>query len=570
MQTKKKLIYSIQSGLLLAVAFPPFPLFITAFVGFIPLFFILKNSYDGEQNKTKHFGNSKYIYLTFLIYHTISNWWISTLQENSDKYLFFAGVALDILHPLFFLFPFALLYFTKKIIGFDKAIWLFPFIWTIFEYLHSIGDLGYPWLSLAYTQFNNLLWFQILDIQSIYGATLLICFVNVLLYKLTIQIKNKISIILSAKQKMKKYSAINLAISQTLNVKTNKIYFGIVWAIIVIPMVYGWFRINDYDYNKNMIDNENDNFMNIALIQPNINPWDKWKNTSFEQINTLKYLTDSLLTNDFPIHLVIFPETAIPSMDFVINRDLHLPFFDNILKINNTALLTGIPRIYIYEKNETPSITSQKIGNKIMAHYNSSILYQPDFHTQIYDKMKLTPVAERFPFIDYLPFMKDVLTWGVGISSWEIGKKLEPMILKLDNDSIKIGTIICIESIYPNHIRKLVNKGANILVVITNDSWYDGSYGPYQHNIMSIARAIENRRYLARCANSGISCFISPTGKIISQAPQYKKMGISASVPLIDTDELTIYTKVGNILPLLSFVILIIAIIVIRICNKNK
>jgi len=191
MQTKNKIIYSIQAGLFLAVAFPPFPLFFMAFIGFIPLFFILKDSYDGKQNKTKHLGNSKYIYLTFLIYHTSSNWWISTLQENSDIYLFFAGIALDILHPLFFLFPFALLYFARKLIGFEKAIWLFPFIWTFFEYLHSIGDLGYPWLSLAYTQFYNFLWFQIIDIQSIYGATLLICFVNVLLYKLIWQIKNR-------------------------------------------------------------------------------------------------------------------------------------------------------------------------------------------------------------------------------------------------------------------------------------------------------------------------------------------------------------------------------------------
>ena len=199
MHTRNKIIYSLQAGLFLAVSFPPFPLFFMAFVGFIPLFFVLKNNYDSNQNKTKHFGNSKYIYLTFFIYHTFSNWWISTLQENSDIYLFFAGIALDLLHPVFFLFPFALLYFAKKIIGFEKAIWLFPFIWTFFEYLHSLGDLGYTWLSLAYTQFNNFLWFQIIDLQSIYGATLLICFINVLLYKIVFQIKCIVSKI-SAKQ----------------------------------------------------------------------------------------------------------------------------------------------------------------------------------------------------------------------------------------------------------------------------------------------------------------------------------------------------------------------------------
>ena len=190
MQTKNKLMYSIQAGLFFAIAFPPFPLFFMAFVGFIPLFFILKDE-DNKQNKIKYHGNFRYIYLTFLIYHTVSNWWISTLQENSDIYLFFAGIALDIIHPVFFLFPFALLSLARKLIGFEKAIWLFPFIWTLFEYLHSLGDLGYTWLSLAFTQYNNFLWFQIIDIQGIYGATLLICFINVILYQLLLQIRNK-------------------------------------------------------------------------------------------------------------------------------------------------------------------------------------------------------------------------------------------------------------------------------------------------------------------------------------------------------------------------------------------
>jgi len=165
--------------------------------------------------------------------------------------------------------------------------------------------------------------------------------------------------------------------------------------------------------------------------------------------------------------------------------------------------------------------------------------------------------------------MKDVLQWGVGISSWSVGEKLEPMVLLKDNDSVKIGTIICIESIHPAHIRELVNKGTNVLVVITNDSWYDGSYGPYQHNIMSIARAIEHRRYLARCANSGISCFISPTGKIISQAPQYHKAGVSFPVPLIDANELTIYARFGDVLPLLCLIVCVIYIVIIRLKNKK-
>lgn len=565
MKVKNKIIYSIQSGLFLAVAFPPFPLFFMAFVGFIPLFFILKNSYE---NKTKGYGNTKYIYITFFIYHIISNWWISTLQENSDIYLFFTGIALDFLHPLFFLFPFAMLYLVKKMIGFEKAIWTFPLIYTLFEYLHSLGDLGYTWLSLTYTQFNNFLWIQILDIQSIYLGTLLICFINVLLYKLVLQIKHIIPELISTKR-IAKYKAMNLAIKQIFKIKINKIYFVIIWLMLILPIIYGWFKVKEYNLNENEIHNKNSNYINVALIQPNINPWKKWENTSMEQVDILYSLTDSLLKNDYPIDLVVFPETAIPIINYSVNCDLKLPFFDDILVKNNTALLTGISRVYIYDSVETPSVTFKIVGDNIIAHYNSSILYDTKNETQIYDKMRLTPLAERFPFIDYLPFMRDFMVWSVGITGWTIGERLETMSLIKNNDTIKIGTIICIESIHPAHIRRLVNKGTNILAVITNDSWFDGSYGPFQHNLMSIARAIEHRRYIVRCANSGISCFISPIGKTILQAPQYQPSGISASIPLINENELTFYAKTGDVLPLLCLFGCIIYVIVIRFRNTS-
>jgi len=560
MQTRDKIIYSIQAGLFLAVAFPPFPLFFMAFVGFIPLFFVLKNNYD---NNTKSYGNTKYIYITFFIYHTISNWWISTLQENSDIYLFFAGIALDFIHPLFFLFPFALLYLVKRLIGFEKAIWIFPLIFTFFEYLHSLGDLGYPWLSLSYTQFNNFMWLQILDIQSIYGGTLLLCFMNVLIYKLVVQIKRRTPELIPEK-KLTKYKAISLATKQIFKIKTNKIYFAIIWAILVLPIIYGWFRVQEYNFNESIIDKKNSKYINVALIQPNINPWKKWENTSMEQVNIFYSMTDSILKSDYPIDLVVFPETAIPVINYSVNTDLQLPFFDGILMKNNAALLTGISRIHIYDKDETPAITSKIIGDDFIAHYNSAILYDAKNETKFYDKMRLTPLAERFPFIDYLPFMKDLLVWSVGISGWTIGEKLEPMTLIKNNDTIKIGTIICIESIHPAHVRDLVNKGTNMLAVITNDSWYDGSPGPFQHNLMSMARAIEQRRYIVRCANSGISCFIAPSGKIILQAPQYQAAGISASIPLINETDLTIYARTGDILPFLCLLICIIYIIVVR------
>jgi apolipoprotein N-acyltransferase len=189
--------------------------------------------------------------------------------------------------------------------------------------------------------------------------------------------------------------------------------------------------------------------------------------------------------------------------------------------------------------------------------------------------MRLTPLAERFPYIDYLPFMKDLLVWGVGISSWTIGDNLTPLTLVNDslksggvNDSIRLGKIICIESIHPHHIRDLVLQGTNMLIVITNDSWYDYTAGPRQHYIIAAARAIESRRYIARCANSGVSGVISPTGKSIAEATQYQKTAIAVSVPLVDINELTLYTKIGDVCPYICFIVVIIVVAVFR--NKLR
>lgn len=143
-----------------------------------------------------------------------------------------------------------------------------------------------------------------------------------------------------------------------------------------------------------------------------------------------------------------------------------------------------------------------------------------------------------------------MLTWGVGISSWGLGS--EVLNLKL-NDSIKIGTVICIESIYPNLVRKFVDKGANLLTIITNDGWYLGTPGPIQHNQFAVLRAIENRRSIVRAANTGISCFINPYGYKLKKSNEGVKTTLTESVEL--RNDRTFYVKYNDWLPKLCGVI---------------
>ena len=600
MQTKNKIFYSALSGILLSVAFPPFPIFITAFFAFIPLFIVLNDEEQMPQApRNKRFP---YIYITFFIYHLCSNWWISTLQENSDPYLFWSGIALDIFHPIFFFFPFLLFFISNRLVGNSLSMWLFPMFWTIFEWLHSIGDMGYSWLSIAHTQYTNLYWYQIIDIAGIWGATFLLVTANVLIYKL----------MLSGKNENGKYS-----FKTFFNSSLKKIYAITIYAIVVIPMIYGFVAISNFDYEKQLMNNE---FLNIGLIQPNINPWDKWETARFKQIQTHLRLQDSLINAikksnaAGKLNLCIWSETAIPVLDLSVNRDMKLDFITQDLLRTNTSLLTGIAKYHFYNENEELPITVNYFRddtNIPYSSFNAALMLNPvqdnslenltsesftsnnstsnnptsehstsrnstsnslsskNVSMQFHYKAKLTPFAEGFPYVEYLSFAKDWIRWGVGISAWEKGKKTECLVVENDGKTGKIAPIICIESVYPDHVRKFVVNGANIISVITNDAWYDYSSGPEQHYIIAATRAIENRRYVARCANSGVTGFIAPTGKTIERASQYEEAAIAASIPILTSDNLTIYTQYGDYLPVF-FCLLSILIVLIQFVRKLK
>jgi apolipoprotein N-acyltransferase len=111
-------------------------------------------------------------------------------------------------------------------------------------------------------------------------------------------------------------------------------------------------------------------------------------------------------------------------------------------------------------------------------------------------------------------------------------------------DTAKLCTMICYESVYPAYVRKFVANGAQVIGIITNDGWYGKSSGPYQHNRYAILRAIENRRWVIRSANTGISSAIDDRGRIVTERPLFESTSITTAVPLLD--EQTLYTKLGD------------------------
>ncbi len=533
-----KLFFATISGVLLALSFPPNPLPFLAFVGLVPLLYIL-HRYD--LSITHRYV---IIYVTFFVYHTGSLWWISSWSRDTDIFLLISGLALDFLHPFFFFFPFLFYFWLAAKIGKTRSLLIFPLIFVWFEWMHSLGDIGFPWLTLGNTQILNLYWIQFIDITGIWGASFIILYINIF------------TVLLLSDYIESGTKQIHQFILQS---RKAPFYIILVSLLFILPFFYSFFALQKYDYQSNLLKNKN---INIAVIQPNINPWKKWEASAVHQLEILLKTSDSMLATDPRINLFVFPETAIPMLYNEFNTLQDISVLQNWCNQRNVSILTGFSEFYFIPKNEIPPPTSKQLSSDPQQFYktfNSSILISPNFNyrpgdkVKSYCKSKLTPFGEQIPFQEAFPLLSKFALWSVGISSWNIGEGADILETNIKNLSVRIGNIICIESIYPNFVRDFVGANANIFTVITNDGWYDHTVGPRQHYLLACIRAIENRKYIARSANTGVTGFISPLGISLKEVPQYTATGTNLLLPLLD--EVTIYSKYGDWLPLFSFLI---------------
>ncbi len=512
----------ILSGIFLGISFPPFPFPFTIFmlIGLVPYLIVI-------ERKQKLIDLNKASYLMAFIFGLITIYWVGSWQKESDPFLMISGGLLLFVNPVFFLIPSTLLYFSRKIFPLKVTLFLFPLFWVTYEYVYMLTDLSFPWLTLGNGLPHFTTFIQIADIVGTLGLSLLVVLINVLLYK-------------------------GLSF-YPLKKKASHIHFSLGILLIMIILIYGAFRLNTFKISNKTI--------RVGLVQPNLDPWAKWNGGSIEEL-THNYLDMSRKAVNKGAKLIVWPETALPV--FLLDG-AYRNALDSIYKFtenNDIYLLTGMPDIRYDEKG--PNLPSDskysEAGKFYYRTYNAIFLFSPyTKHIERYGKMKLVPFGERVPFVDTFPFLGDIIKWGVGITGWNVGK--DTIVFKLPlkvmdkteaGDTLKLNGLVCYESIYPDFVAGFIKKGAQLIIVVTNDSWYGNSSGPYQHKEMSVLRAVENRRAVMRAANGGISCVINPLGITEIQSKMFTKDIIVHDVP-IETGE-TIYTKTHSIIPVLSSV----------------
>src|SRR5690606_8832486 len=188
--------------------------------------------------------------------------------------------------------------------------------------------------------------------------------------------------------------------------------------------------------------------------------------------------------------IIFWPETAFPVYLLGGTYPQRVKKVFDFVEQNNVYLLTGMPdvRYYYDDSNKPEDAKYNEAGDYYYATYNAILLFSPDnVEVQKYGKSKLVPFGERVPFVDALPFLGNLIKWGVGLSGWNVGRDTSNFSVPAShfsnlqkNDSLHINGLVCYESIYPYYVSEFVDRGAELIAVVTSDSWYGKLSGPFQ------------------------------------------------------------------------------------------
>jgi apolipoprotein N-acyltransferase len=175
---------------------------------------------------------------------------------------------------------------------------------------------------------------------------------------------------------------------------------------------------------------------------------------------------------------------------------------------------------------------------------------------EIYHKSKFVPGAEALP--TYLFFLNGWFD-SFGAANGSYTPQDERAVFKTFNRSYAVAPAICYESIFGEFMAEYVRRGANMIAIITNDGWWGDTPGYRQHENYARLRAIETRKWVLRSANTGISCFIDPTGTIIDPQPWDKKTSIKMDIPT--NSQQTFFVKHGDLISRIAILAAILIII---------
>jgi apolipoprotein N-acyltransferase len=475
------------SGILLALSFPQYGHPVLAWVALAPLIVTLFERHHGWPA----FRRGRAVLLGFvagLVYFGGTVYWTGTVVSQFGGLSAPLGVVVAALLVAYLaLFP-ALFTLCLGWLGAKygrRAILLAPAVWVTSELARTYFWSGFPWLLLGYSQTTVLPIAQFASIVGVFGMSALVAMVSTALA----------------------YVVVSRSRGAIITVAATA-------AALVTITMWGSSRLE----NNTLV--TQGRRVRVALVQGNIPQDEKWDERQADNIRNT-YLTLTREAAAKGAQLVVWPESSTP-----------LPFMDDKVggeRIREAVRETGIELL----------LGSDQINHQTKSYYNAAFLVRKDGTVAgVYQKMHLVPFGEFVP-LQQLLFFVGPLVEQVG------GFTPGPEMVVLPTAHGPISTAICYEIVFPRLVGESVSRGSQLLTTITNDAWYGRSSAPYQHFLQAQMRSIEQGRYLARAANTGISGFVDPYGRVLEKTEIFERAILVGEVRLLDGR--TIYGRIGDL-----------------------
>jgi apolipoprotein N-acyltransferase len=375
-----------------------------------------------------------------------------------------AGQIVLILYLAVYFAIFGCAFYLSRSFSQAGRLFFMPGSWVLLEYIRGHLFTGFPWALIGFSQYKNLPVIQIADITGAWGVSFLVLLANAAGY-LILRKQSRVKVLLIAS------------------------------AILVLSLIYGFYKLN-YKPDLSGIGKS----FKISVVQGNIPQELKWNKQAVDYIlNNYKELTVEA-AKDKP-DLIIWPEASVPGLWGQDEAEFKQVF--SLASQQQINLLVGA------------------VAHLEQKYFNSALLIdQRGSPVAAYNKLHLVPFGEYIPLKNIFPFLETIVPIGdiqpgreYTIFRLHPAQAVRPV--RASAQPADFGVLICFEDLFPELSREFIKRGARFLVNITNDAWYKEGSAPYQHFAASVFRSVENRVYLARAANTGISGFIDPAGRIL-------------------------------------------------------
>jgi apolipoprotein N-acyltransferase len=544
---KKHYLQALLSGFLMALAWPTYGLAALAFVGLVPL--LLMEHQISLFSEQKHNGKSVFYYsfIAFFIWNIIATGWLYEARNPDGSHALPAVLGPVIGNSLILSLMFLGYHHYKKRAGTYLGLVFFVVFWLMMERFTQSTEIAWPWLNLGHVFANNIMWIQWYEATGVVGGSLWVLLVNVAVF----------------------YTYRLWQASR--NAKALKKHLAMVVALILVPIGYSYVVYHQVKLKPV-------GTLKARLLQPATDPYhQKYQTDSLTTTKDLLALAGKKSPHGFVPQLYLAPETYLPGQGYMLENSLPkstiVHEIQSFLKSHQGAdFLTGAASFKTFKTEKEAPKTAEFMPNQVrwIDRYNSAIQINAQQVPQIYHKEKLVAGVEIMPYAAYIkPLMgEEMLNFGGGMNS--LGTSNSQWLMKTKNTLH--APIICYESVFGELVADRVKKGAQVISVITNDSWWGNSQGHQQLLAYARLRAIECRREVLRSANSGISAHIDARGELLEELPYGQKDCLDVEAQCYEAQ--SPYVKYGDVIyrmALLAFGFLLVYILLYKkLIKKSK